>query len=169
MRKIKIEKITLNIGAGKDEDELKRGLKLLRKITGAEAVKTITNKRLPAWGLRPGLAIGCKFTIRGKEAEKLLKRLLEAKDNKMLSRQFDMYGNFSFGIPEYIDIPGVDYDPEIKIMGLEVAVTLQRAGYRIAKRRVQRRRVPSKHRIKPKEAVDFMKDRFGVTMAEVEE
>ena len=57
MRKIRIEKITLNIGAGKDEDILKRGLKLMQKITGVEPVKTITSKRIPSWGLRPGLAI----------------------------------------------------------------------------------------------------------------
>jgi len=83
MREIKIAKISLNIGAGKDENQLKKGLKLLKKITGANPVSTSTKKRIPGWGLRPGLAIGCKVTIR-KNTEQLLKRLLVAKENILL-------------------------------------------------------------------------------------
>ena len=59
MKGIRIEKITLNIGAGKNEDLLKKGLKLLHKITSTKPVETKTKKRIPGWGLRPGLAIGC--------------------------------------------------------------------------------------------------------------
>ena len=166
MRNIRIEKITLNIGAGKDEELLKRGVKLLKKITGVEPVQTITQKRIPSWNLRPGLAIGCKFTLRGKPAAEMLKRLLDANDKKLKSRQFDAHGNVSFGIPEYIDIPGVDYDPEIKILGLEVAVTLSRPGYRIKQRKVRPKKVGIHHRIKAEDAIQFMKDSFGVKIVE---
>ena len=75
MQEIRIEKITLNIGAGKDQLKLEKGIKLLKNITGIEPVKTTTSKRIPEWGIRPGLPIGCKITLRKKEAEKLLKRL----------------------------------------------------------------------------------------------
>jgi large subunit ribosomal protein L5 len=166
MLKVYVEKITLNIGAGKDEDKLKRGIKLLKTITGSEPVKTMTQKRIPSWGLRPGLIVGCKFTMRGKKANELLKRLLEARDNKVKTSQFDENGNLSFGIAEYIDIPGVEYDPEIKIMGLEVAVTLSRPGYHISKRKVNPRKIPTSHRIQQNEAIQFMKEEFHVETIE---
>jgi large subunit ribosomal protein L5 len=162
MRRIRIEKITLNVGAGKDEDKLKRGMRLLQNITGIKPMKTVTHKRIPGWALRPGLAIGCKITIRGKKANELLKKLLEAKDNILPLKKFDQHGNFSFGIHEYVDIPGVEYDPEIKIMGFEVAVTLERPGYHITKRKIKQKKLPHVHQISKEEAFVFMKDAFGV-------
>ena len=130
-RNIKINKVTLNIGAGKDQAKLDKGIKLLKSITNANPVKTITSKRIPGWGLRPGLPIGCKVTLRRKNAVDVLKRLIQAKDNNLRESQFDHNGNIAFGIEEYIDIPGVKYDPEIGIIGLEVCVTLERNGFRI--------------------------------------
>src|SRR3989344_6562328 len=162
MRNIRVEKITLNVGAGKDEEKLKRGVKLLKKITGIEPLKTVTNKRIPNWALRPGLSIGCKITLRGKKAEELLKRLLNAREYKLKKGQFDHHGNFSFGIPEYVDILGVDYDPDIKIMGLEVAVTLERPGFHIKKRKIKPKKLPTRHTITPREAMSFVKEKFGV-------
>src|SRR3989338_11319190 len=98
MKEIRIEKLTLNIGAGKDQTLLEKGFKLLKSITGMSPIKTVTNKRIPTWGLRPGLPIGCKVTLRGKKAAELLKRLFEAKANKLKEIQFDDYGNIAFGI-----------------------------------------------------------------------
>lgn len=169
MRKIRIEKITLNVGAGKDEDVLKKGLKLLKKLSGVEPLKAITKKRIPAWGLRPGLAIGCKITLRGSNAVELLKRLLKARENKLNIKQFDGEGNVSFGVPEYIDIPGLAYDPDIKIMGLEVAVTLERPGYHVKRRKVQRRSIPKSHRIGREEAAEWMVNNFGAVIVRGEE
>jgi len=167
MQQIRIEKITLNVGAGKEQKQLEKGVKLLQLITGREPMKTTAKKRIPSWGLRPGLPIGCKLTLRGEEAEKLLKRLLEAKDNKIKTTQFDESGSVSFGIHEYIDIPGVEYNPEIGIMGFEVCVTLERPGFRIKRRKYQRKKI-KKHAITKDEAVKFMKQNFKI-ITEVEE
>lgn len=156
MKEISIEKITLNVGAGKNEELLKKGLKLLHKITSTKPVETKTKKRIPGWGLRPGLAIGCKVTMRN-DCEKLLKRLLAAKDNALDQRNFDNQGNFSFGVPEYIDIEGLEYDPELRIMGLEVAVTLERPGFRVKKRTLKTAPVGKTHQISKEEAITFVK------------
>jgi large subunit ribosomal protein L5 len=164
MRQIKISKITLNIGAGKSTDKLEKGVKLLKAITGINPVKTTTNKRIPGWGLRPGLPIGCKLTLRDDSSIELLKRLIQSRANKLAASQFDNEGNVAFGIPEYIDIPGVNYDPAIGIMGLEVCVTLERPGFRIKKRKIMKRKIPASHRITKEEAIDFMKDKFGITV-----
>lgn len=161
MRNIKIEKITLNIGAGKDQTKLEKGLALLSTITNNNPIKTITNKRIQEWGLRPGLPIGCKITLRKDKVVKILPRLLDAIDNNLREKQFDDYGNISFGIHEYIDIPGVKYDPKIGIMGLEVCITLERPGYRIKRRRLLARKVPEKHRISKQEAIEFMNKNFN--------
>ncbi len=154
---IKISKLTLNIGAGKNEDMLKKGLKLLQKLSPVKPVKTVTKRRIPGWGLRPGLAIGCKVTVR-KQAQELLRKLLVAKGNKLQAKNFDKQGNFSFGIPEYIDIEGLDYDPDLKIMGLEVAVTLERPGYRISKRKIRSEKIGKDHRITGDEAISFVEN-----------
>ena len=92
----RIEKITLNVGAGKDQNRLEKGVTVLKMITGINPVKTITNQRIPTWGLRPGLPIGCKLTLRKAKAIEILKRLLTAKENLLRESQFDDAGNISF-------------------------------------------------------------------------
>ncbi len=162
MQEPRIEKLTLNIGAGTEKVKLDKGMKLLEKISSSKPVKTVTNKRLAAWGLRPGLPIGCKVTLRGKKAEELLKRLLEAKDNRLTESQIDDNGNIAFGIHEYIEIPGVGYEPEIGVMGLQVCVSLEKPGYRVKKRKVKRSTIGAKHKLRKNEAVEFVKKKFNV-------
>lgn len=169
MRELRIEKVTLNIGAGKDQAKLEKGFALLNSITGIKPVKTITNKRIPEWGIRPGLPIGCKITLRKKKAEELLNRLFEAKDKVIDKKQFDKEGNLSFGIQEYIDIPGVKYDPKIGIIGLEACVTLERPGFRIKRRHIKTAKIPSKHKITKEEAMEFFKKKFNITIKSGEE
>nr|AJS12289.1 50S ribosomal protein L5P [uncultured archaeon] len=164
MREIKIEKLTLNIGAGKDQTKLEKGMLLLKNLTDITPVKTVTSKRIPNWGLRPGLPIGCKITLRKEKAKELLIKLLDAKDNKLKETQFDNEGNVAFGIHEYIDIPQVKYDPKIGIMGLEVCITLERAGFRIKRRKLMKRKIPTRHKIKKEEAIDFMKKKFNINI-----
>jgi large subunit ribosomal protein L5 len=167
MRKIKIAKLTLNVGAGKDQNLLDKGMKLIKHITGMDAVKTITTKRLQAWGLRPGLPIGCKLTIRDQaKINNLIERLLEAKDNQLSQRQFDNNGNVAFGIQEYVDIGATDYNPEIGMMGLEVCITLQRPGTRIRDRRIKSKKIPQRHRIAKEDSINFMKENFKIQIKE---
>ena len=162
MKEIRVAKVTLNIGAGKDQSRLEKGVALLKSIADANPIKTITNKRVQEWGLRPGLPIGCKLTLRKHRAIKILPRLLDAVDNRLNKRQFDNNGNIAFGIHEYINIPQAKYDPKIGIMGLEVCITLERPGYRIKRRRLFTRVVPTRHRISKQEAIDFMTKQFNI-------
>lgn len=163
MKEIRIEKVTLNMGTGKATDKLEKGIKLLREISKMEPKKTFAKKRIPAWGLRPGLPIGCKVTLRGKRAKEIVLRLLNAVDNELSESQFSD-GNVSFGIEEYIDIAGVKYDPEIGIMGLQCCITLERPGFRVKRRKRKKSKIPLRHRIKKAEAIEFMKKEFGVKL-----
>jgi large subunit ribosomal protein L5 len=166
MREISIEKVTLNIGAGKDQTKLEKGIKLINSIAGKAPVKTFAKKRIQEWGLRPGLPIGCKLTLRNIGASELLKRMLEARDNILNRTNIDDEGNISFGIKEYIDIPGVNYDPNIGIMGLQVCITLRRNGFRIKSRSIRRRQVPKKQKIKRDESIQFMQKKFNLKVEE---
>jgi|SRR3989344_752973 len=161
MKEIRIEKVTLNIGTGGPGEKLEKGMKLLNKIAGMKVVSTITKKRIPTWDIRPGLQIGCKVTLRGQRAEELLRKLLKAGAEKINALKFDKFGNFSFGIPEYLDVEGIEYDASIGIIGFDVAVTLERPGFRIKKRRSRRRKISKSHLISKEEAINFIKQKYN--------
>lgn len=166
MKEIKVEKVTLNIGTGKPGPELEKALKLLAAITGKKPVEAKSVKRIPTWGVRPGLSIGAKITVRGKDAEELLKRVLQAIDFKMPLYKIAKDGNFAFGIKEYIDIPGMKYDMDIGMLGLEAAVTLRRAGFRIKKRKLRPRKIPARHRISKEDTKKYLQEKYNMKFEE---
>ena len=163
MRQVRIEKITFNVGAGKDQSLLEKGMLLLKNITSIDPVKTITKKRIPSWGLRPGLPVGCKITIRdAKKIQDLIERCLKAKNNTLTKSCFDTAGNVSFGVHEYIDVPGLEYDPKIGIIGFQLSITLERPGYSIKKRSTKTKNIGHKHQISQEDAIAFMQEKFNV-------
>ncbi len=169
MKQIRIEKLTLNMGVGKPGPDLEKALKLLNLLTNKKPVETKSQKRIPTWGVRPGLSIGAKVTVRGKDAEELLKRLLEAIDLRLSKRKIDKEGNFGFGIKEYLDVPGMKYDMDLGILGFEVAVTVSRPGNRVKLRKIKPKKIAKKHRITKEDTVQFLKDNYNVKFIEEEE
>lgn len=161
MRNVAIEKVTVNMGVGQAGEELEKAAVIMQTITGAKPMRTICKVKQPTWGIREGLNIGLKVTLRKKKAEDFLKRALSAKDNSLQERNFDNSGNFGFGIKEYIDMPDVRYDPRLGIRGLDVLVTLKRPGYRLKRRKIAKQKIPLAHRITRSDAIDFVKQKFG--------
>lgn len=160
MREIKIEKVILNIGG--TGDKLERGYKLLEVLTKKKPVKVKATKRIPTWEVRPGLEVGTKVTLRGKEAEEILKRLLPAIGNRLKDRQ--IRENFiSFGIHEYIEIPGMEYIREVGIMGLEVTVVFARAGKRVEKKKIKKGKI-RRMSVKPEEVEEFIITKYQTTV-----
>ncbi len=158
MHKIKIEKVVLSVsGLG---EELEKGYKLLEFITGKKPSKTSSRKRIPAFGIRPGLENGAVVTLR-KDYEELLKRFFVAIDGILKKKQVSE-NNFSFGIKEYIEIPGIEYQRDIGIRGFDVTIVFKRAGRRVKLRKVKRGRVPKRQIIKKEEIIKFMEDNFSV-------
>jgi large subunit ribosomal protein L5 len=160
MQELRIEKITLNIGAGDDKQKIEKSKKLLEMLTERTAVVTKSKKR-STFGVPKGKPLGVMVTLRKKDAEDFLKKALVAKENKISLSQFDRDGNFSFGIREYIDLPGVRYSHEIGMMGFDVAVTLERRGFRIKRRRIKKTQIPRKQKISREEAAEWLKNNFG--------
>ena len=159
MRKIFIEKVVLSVGA--TGDELEKGMKLLKLISEKKPIKTRTRKRIPNFAVRPGLEIGCKVTLRGKEVEELLKKLLATIDNQLKEKQV-VDENFSFGIKEYIEIPGMEYQRDIGIIGFGVTVVFRRKGKRTEIKKIKRGKNPKKQKVTKKEIIDFMKENYNV-------
>ena len=167
MRQIMIEKLTLNVGVGESGDKLEKAKILLGRIADSKVVSTHAKKRIPTWGLRPGLTVGVKTTLRGKNAKELLVRLFKAVEDYINPKQFDEEGNLSFGIKEYIHIPDVKYDPSLGIIGLDVCITLKRKGGTRTKRKTLRKApIGAKHRITKEESIEFFKKEFGISVEE---
>lgn len=162
MKKIRIEKVTLNMGVGEPGEELKKAEKILEMVSGAKTVQALCKVKQPAWGIREGLPIGVKTTLRKEKAKAFLEKALSAKDKTLSRRNFDNKGNLGFGVKEYIDLPGVKYDPRLGIRGLDVLVTLERPGFRVKKRKLRKAGIGKHHLISKDEAIAFMKDVFGV-------
>ncbi len=162
MRNPVIEKVTVNIGVGEAGEKLEKAVTLLERLTGSKPVRTKSMKRIPAFGVRPRMFIGAMVTLRGQKAEEFLKRAFEAVGKQLREKSFDRFGNFSFGIKEYIDLPGMRYDPDIGVFGMDVCVTLGRKGYRVRRRLIKPAKVGSRHRLTRDEAISFIKEKFGI-------
>ena len=163
-RKISLEKVVLNMGLGRSGEVIEVGKAALHQISGRKPSSRAAKEAHRDWGVRKGEPIGVAVTVRGEDAKALLKRLLEAKGNQVKESSFDNFGNYSFGINEHIDIPGVKYNPKIGILGLGVSVSLSRPGYAIRKRSKHKASVGKNHVIKSEEAKDYLIKEFGVTV-----
>ena len=116
----------------------------------------------PAFSIRKGAPIGCKVTLRGKPAQDFINTALTIVNKTIFESQFDKSGNFSFGIEEHTDFPGMSYDPQIGIFGMDVNVVLERNGIRITRRRMQQKKLPEKQRVKKEDAIAFLKKEYSV-------
>ncbi|PKP53875.1 MAG: 50S ribosomal protein L5 [Candidatus Altiarchaeales archaeon HGW-Altiarchaeales-3] len=166
MQKPGIEKVVVHICVGKSGEELVKAETLLSRLTNTKTVRTLSTHRIPAWGLKKGEPIGCKATLRNKAAKEFLDRALVPKDRILKKSNFDKFGNLAFGIHEYIDLPGIKYDPEIGIFGMNVNATIERPGYRIKKRHLKNTKVPAKNMITQEESMEFMAENFKVKFEE---
>lgn len=166
MRRLQIEKVVVNIGVGEAGEKLQKAERVLEMITHRKPVRTISKTTNKDLGIRKQMPIGCKVTLRKDAAHKFLEQTFWVKDNKIAYYSFDSLGNFSFGIPDYTELQGMKYDPEIGIFGMDVSVSLTRPGLRISKRRKMKVKVPPKHRVTEEEAKEFIKHQFKVEVVE---
>ncbi len=166
MRRIYVEKVTVHICTGEPGEKLDKAIELLRRITGMEPKIVKAKRRIKEWGIRPGLPIGAKVTLRREKIKEILPKLLEAIKRRVKISQIDRDGNLSFGIEEYISIPGIKYDPKIGMMGMDICITLARPGYRVKKRKRARSKIGKSHKITKEEAIEFYKKELGLIIEE---
>lgn len=162
----RIDKVVVHVGVGESGQRLVNAETIMKAITNQQPVRSISKKTLPTFNIKKDEPIGAKLTLRGKAAEDFLVLAFKATDNSLYKSQFDQQGNFSFGVEEHTDFPGMRYDPEIGIFGMDVSVALKRAGYRIARRRVVQKKLPAKQRLGKDDTVEFVKKKFGIEILE---
>jgi len=164
--KPKIAKITVNIGVGEAGEKLNKAETVLKNITGQKPVQTLSRTTNKDWGLRKKMPIGCKVTLRGKKADEFLTEALKTRNHKIASYSFDNQGNFSFGIPDHTLFKDQKYDPNIGIFGMDICVTMEKPGYRIKHRRINKRKIHQRHQITPEESMKFLSETFKVEVVE---
>lgn len=166
MRNIRISKLVINIGTGSDESLQGNAKRLIEAITGRKSADEISRTRNPSFKIAKGQKIGAFVTVRGEHARKLMVKLFEAVDNKIKPNAVTS-NSISFGIPEYIDISGVKYDPKIGMLGMNVNISFRRNGLRVALRKRHNAKIPATHRnISREEIVDYIKREFNVAIIE---
>ena len=157
----RIEKVTINIGVGEAGERLKKAETVLKNITNHKPIETLSRTTNKDWGLRKRMPIGCKVTLRGKDADEFLKEALTTRENKMADYSFDDEGNLSFGIPDHTLFKSQKYDPNIGIFGMDICITIGKTGYRIKHRRIDRRKIPHRHQVTRNETVKFITETFN--------
>jgi len=167
MRRPYIAKVIVDMCTGGGEP-LKRAATILEMLTGQKPVQSRAKQTIRDFGIRKKEPIAVRVTLRHERAVEFLRRALQAKDNILLVKNWDEDGNFAFGIKEHIDIPGVKYDPQLGIQGMNITVVIERPGFRVKRRRRRKAKVPWRHRLTPEESMVFMKREFGVEILEKE-
>jgi len=162
MQRLRIEKVVVNISAGESGEPLQRAVQILEQLTGQKPCQRKVKKTIRDWGIRKKEPIACIATLRGQRAIEFLKNAFDAVGNKLPKSNFDINGNFSFGIKEHIEMPGVKYDPRLGIIGMDVCVSMERPGYRVKRRHRLRAKVGKKQRVTPEEAMEYVSELFGV-------
>ena len=165
MLKPLIEKVTINMSVGKSGSPLEQAMTIIKQLTDQKPSKRKAKKTIREFGIRKGESIACLVILRGANAEEFLKKAFNAVENKLSKYCFDRQGNFSFGIKEHINIHGIKYVPELGIHGMDISVSLGRAGYRVKRRHRQRSKIGKYHLLTSEEAILFIKDEFDVEIA----
>ena len=160
MQKIEIEKMVLNCGG--TGDKLEKSVRLLKMVTGKTVLKTTSTRRIPGFGISPGKESGCKVTLRDKEKiEELLTRFFAAESSQISGKKI-VNNHFSFGIHEYIEIPGLEYDRDIGITGFDITIVFSRKGKRVKMRKIKQGKYPKKQEVTKEEIIEYLTKNFGV-------
>lgn len=122
-------KIIVNMGvseAMKDFALLESHMNELALITGQKPLLTRAKKSIAGFGLRQGVPIGCKVTLRGDKMYEFFDRFVSVvlprlRDFKGVStKSFDGRGNYSLGLQEQVVFPEVELDKIKQIQGMDI-------------------------------------------------
>jgi len=159
MKKVRIEKLCLNISVGQSGDRLTRAAKVLEQLTSQTPVTSKARYTVRTFGIRRNEKIACHVTVRGEKAAEILERGLKVKEYELRGANFSKSGNFGFGIDEHIDL-GIKYDPSIGIYGMDFYVVLGRPGLRVSRRRRAQNTIGAKHRVTKDECMKWFEEKF---------
>lgn len=127
----RIEKIVINMTAGKEVSNSKaieEVLNELTQITSQKPFQTRAKKSNASWKLREGMPMGGKVTLRRERMWDFLEKLINVAMPRIRDfrganpKAFDGRGNFALGIKEEIIFPEIEFDKIRRIKGLDVLI-----------------------------------------------
>lgn len=128
----RLEKVTINVGLNKakmDSKETRAYVEeCLMKITGQKPVFTKARQAISNFKTRQGMIVGSRVTLRGKQMEEFLDRLLSyslprIRDFRGLPTKLDGRGNYSIGLKDHSIFPEVPPPDAKQIFSLQIVVT----------------------------------------------
>lgn len=128
----RIEKVTVNAGAGRISTEPKfkdRIEKDLALITGQKAAFRKAKKSVSGFKVREGMTVGFASTLRGRRMYDFIDRLVSvalprSRDFRGLdAKSFDQEGSLNIGVKEQIIFPEIAYESSKDIFSFQVNVT----------------------------------------------
>lgn len=127
----KVMKVVINSGIGaaiKNKELVEMFSKDLVAITGQKPAVQNARISVASFGVREGMPVGLKVTIRGNRMYDFLDKLFtitlpRLRDFRGLSlEKFDQKGNYTFGFEEQTVFPEVDLSKVVRPFGLEVTI-----------------------------------------------
>lgn len=159
---IRIEKVVVNIGVGKSGEQLEKAKAVLKSITKSQKVwERKARRTIRDFGIRENESIAAAVTLRGEAAEEFLGRAFKASNMKLKASSVSGR-TFSMGLTEHILLPGAKYDPKLGVFGMDISVTLERPGYRIARRKRRPAKVGRGAGISSQDTINFISSKYGV-------
>ncbi|MGP1451470.1 MAG: 50S ribosomal protein L5 [Metamycoplasmataceae bacterium] len=127
----RIEKIVLNMTAGKEVSNSKAIEEVINELTiisGQKPFETKAKKSNASWKLREGMPMGGKVTLRRTRMWDFLEKLINVAMPRIRDfrganpKSFDGRGNYMLGIKEEIIFPEIEFDKIRRIKGLDVQI-----------------------------------------------
>ncbi|MFV8401463.1 50S ribosomal protein L5 [Mycoplasma sp. 005V] len=127
----RIEKVVLNMTAGKEINNSKAIEEVLNELTLISSQKpyqTTAKKSNASWKLREGMPMGGKVTLRRDRMWDFLDKLINVAMPRIRDfrganpKAFDGRGNYNLGIKEEIIFPEIEFDKIRRIKGLDVII-----------------------------------------------
>lgn len=127
----KVVKIVINRGfddSCQNSKSIESMLSELTVLSGQKGVVTLAKKAIASFKVKEKMPVGMFLTLRGDKMYAFLDRLVNLalpriRDFQGLStKNFDGFGNYSFGLRDQLMFPEIDFDKVSKVQGMDVCI-----------------------------------------------